>query len=87
MGQMTLHGLDVGFREAFGDHAVAILRTHDSAVSLGVQQRVGPQGPPVVRPRLVGVETRRVLGGERHQIELDHVLLDDSMEHCLDLRP
>lgn len=86
-GQVTLHGLDVSFREAFGDHAVVILGANRSSVSLGVEQRVGPQGPPVVPPRLVNLETRRVLGCERHQIELGELLLHHGMQHCLNLRP
>lgn len=84
---MTLHGLDVGFRESVGSHADAILGTHGGSGALGVEQRVGPQGPLVVRPRLVDVKTRRAFRSERHPLQLGQMPLHDSAEHRLDLGP
>lgn len=67
--QVILHGLDVGLRKAFGEHAVAI-RTHEGTVPLAVEQRVGPQGPQIVCLPPIDDEARPVFGGERDPLEL-----------------
>ncbi|MGY4471927.1 hypothetical protein ACVWWK_007636 [Bradyrhizobium sp. LB9.1b] len=87
-GQVVLDGPDVGFGEPVGGHALAIFLAHHGSDALGVQQRVGPIGPPVVGFRLPEIKPGRALGRESGDtVELGQMPIDDGMEHCLDLRP
>ncbi|MCK1316720.1 hypothetical protein [Bradyrhizobium sp. 23] len=83
---MVLDGPDVGFGEPAGGHALAIFLAHHGSDALGVQQRVGPIGPPVVGSRLPEIKPGRALGREGDTVELGQMPVDDGMEHCLDLR-
>ena len=85
--QMTLHGLDIGFRKSVGSHVDAILGTYGRGGALAVEQGVGPQGPLIVGPHLFDVETERVFRSGRHPLQLGQLPFDDSAEHCLDLGP
>ena len=85
--QVILHRFDIGSREAVGSHVDTILRTDHGIGSVSIEQGVRPECPLVFQTRPARIEIRIALGNRRDPLKAPEMLVDDGMQHCLNLRP